>query len=100
MKIYSGFEKDIHNTLAGNFKKVADRYDISRRYVSMISNSKREIKSQTSLIVFVDLLEILKVLDPDKYELYLLSINEGVIVLFKERVISIYGEYLKLIDND
>jgi signal recognition particle receptor subunit beta len=94
MKIYSSFENEIHNQLRGNFKSIAERHGVSSRYVSMISKSKRELRSKTSVLVFIDLLELLKALSPEKYTAYLKSSNELLVILYKTKAPSIYQDYL------
>ena len=97
MKIYSSFENEIHNQLKGNFKSIANRYGVSSRYVSMISKSKRELRSKKSVSVFIDLLELLKVLSPEKYNAYLKNSSELLVILYKTKAPSIYQDYLILI---
>lgn len=70
MKIYSSFTEEIHNILQGNFSQIAEKHQVSSKYVSLISNQKREVKSQKAKLILKDLEALLKVLSPTHYEAY------------------------------
>jgi len=100
MKIYSGFENDIHELLKGNFKAIANRCNDSSRYVSMISEGKRKIRSQTSILIFANLRELLKVLSLKKYDAYLDKVDDSQINIIRMKTPSIYEDYLLIKKNN
>lgn len=99
MKIYSCFDITLHETLRGNFKTIANRYGVSSRYISLVSNSEREIKSKKSIAIYIDLLNLIKVLQPVRYMSYLRNLPDSNIMIIAENSKSTHMDYLVLISK-
>lgn len=70
MKIYAGFDEDVYKVLQGNFTAIAEKNSVTPKYVILISQNKREIKSDKSKAIYQDLLDLLDTLSPKQASLY------------------------------